>query len=62
MTRKDYIIISNVLRDCNEQALTAKDKILLHKVASGLAQDLHRDNPNFDHTRFFNACIPTVSA
>lgn len=53
MTRKDYILIADVLKG---QQAPHNDTETLWRVACALADVLEGDNPNFDHARFMTAC------
>jgi len=63
MTRKDYVMIAGIIKDCNliptlnknkENGLIQAD--ILFTVASQLAYKLEQDNPRFDRARFLEAC------
>ncbi len=63
MTRKDYVMIAGIIKDCNliptlnknkEEGLIQAD--ILFTVASQLAYKLEQDNPRFDRARFLTAC------
>jgi hypothetical protein len=63
MTRKDYVMIAGILKDCNliptlnknkEEGLIQAD--ILFTVASQLAYKLEQDNPRFDRAKFLTAC------
>ena len=63
MTRKDYVMIAGIIKDCNliptlnknkENGLIQAD--MLFTVASQLAYKLEQDNPRFDRARFLAAC------
>jgi len=63
MTRKDYVMIAGIIKDCNliptlnknkEEGLIQAD--ILFTVASQLAYKLEQDNPRFDRTKFLTAC------
>jgi len=63
MTRKDYVMIAGIIKDCNliptlnknkENGLIQAD--MLFTVASQLAYKLEQDNPRFDRDRFLTAC------
>jgi len=53
MTRKDYILIAEVLRieylNCDD-GYRAEEAI--HRIAMEMADMLHRDNPRFDREHF----------
>jgi hypothetical protein len=63
MTRKDYVMIAGIIKDCNliptlnknkENGLIQAD--MLFTVASQLAYKLEQDNPRFNRARFLTAC------
>jgi len=63
MTRKDYVMIAGIIKDCNliptlnknkENGLIQAD--MLFTVASQLAYKLEQDNPRFDRKMFLTAC------
>jgi len=63
MTRKDYIMIAGIIKDCNliptlnknkENGLIQAD--ILFTVANQLAYKLEQDKPRFDRARFLEAC------
>jgi hypothetical protein len=63
MTRKDYVMIAGIIKDCNliptlnknkEEGLIQAD--ILFTVASQLAYKLEQDNPRFDRAKFLTAC------
>lgn len=63
MTRKDYVMLAGIIKDCNliptlnknkEEGLIQAD--ILFTVASQLAYKLVQDNPRFDRNKFMTAC------
>lgn len=71
MTRKDYILIADAIRElladieresapmavCDRtRALMAGEHLGVRHAASRLADQLRQDNPRFDRTRFMAAC------
>jgi hypothetical protein len=63
MTRKDYVMIAGIIKDCNliptlnknkENGLIQAD--MLFTVASQLAYKLEQDNPRFNRDLFLTAC------
>ena len=57
MTRKDYVIIAEILKANLEDFIEGEDGfaligILAHQIANGLQED----NPRFDRARFLVAC------
>ncbi len=52
MTRKDYVLISDVLRDALDSII---DDMALEALASRFADELALDNPRFDRERFLAA-------
>ena len=55
MTRKDYVITAEILRDA-----LPYDSDLILKIAEEFAHYFKQDNPRFDRTRFFNAVEENV--
>ena len=53
MTRKDYVLIAQVIKD---QHKPHNDTDTLWRVVDALADVLEEDNPNFDKSRFILAC------
>lgn len=53
MTRKDYVLISDILRDALDSII---DDMALEALASNFADELAADNPRFDYARFLRAC------
>jgi len=53
MTRKDYNLIAEVLRDSLDLIV---DDLALEALASNFADELATDNPRFDRARFLAAC------
>lgn len=71
MTRKDYVMIAETIRELladidrdkeNEdltdwsRAVLAGERIGVHTLAQHLSYQLHSDNTRFDRTRFIEAC------
>ena len=71
MTRKDYILIADAIRElladieresgpmavCDRtRACLAGEHLGVRHAASRLADQLRQDNPHFDRTRFIEAC------
>ena len=71
MTRKDYILIADTIRELlgdidrdkeNEdltdwsRAVLAGERIGVHTLAQHLSYQLRQDNPRFDRARFVAAC------
>jgi hypothetical protein len=59
VTRKDYVLIAGAIRRATElhrlnRMYGAADAIL--RAAAEIADDLARDNPNFDRALFMKAC------
>ena len=52
MTRKDYELIAEVLRNSNEII----DEISMAFLIDNFAKELVLENPRFDRDRFANAC------
>ena len=57
MTRKDYIMIAEILR-FNRRDFTQGDDglMLLDILANQFANELQADNPRFDRAKFLDAC------
>lgn len=58
MTRKDYILIAEALKEARAEALAlrAGAGVGVTIAAVRLADALARDNPRFDRERFLKAC------
>jgi len=63
MTRKDYVMLAGIIKDCNliptlnnNKALASIQADMLFTVASQLAYKLEQDNPRFDRNKFLTAC------
>ena len=57
MTRKDYVILAEILKENRKDFIEGEDgfsllNILAHQIANGL----EADNPRFDRARFLTAC------
>jgi len=52
MTRKDYVIIADVIKNLDE----CIDSDGLEALADNMADALESDNPRFDRARFLVAC------
>jgi len=52
MTRKDYVLIANLLKNANEDNYDNA----LTPIIKWFADDLEKDNPRFDRARFLSAC------
>jgi hypothetical protein len=55
MTRKDYVMIAEAIRDAKEGAKADPIKQTL-LVADYIADGLATDNPKFDRDRFMRTC------
>lgn len=75
MTRKDYILIADAIREAlgdiastgdserlsdNGRTFNAGESQGAHRAALRLADTLAADNPRFDRTRFMAACSLTA--
>jgi len=57
MTRKDYIMIAEIIAFNQEQFVEGEDGHTLLKIlANQFANELQADNPRFDRARFLAAC------
>ena len=57
MTRKDYILISNILREYVGYASeTEEDTVFMTHLCNDFASKLAGTNPLFDRKRFLEAC------
>ena len=54
MTRKDYILISNIINQQHESCATVN--LTLDNLSKELAEVLQADNSRFDRGRFLTAC------
>lgn len=50
MTKKDYILIASAIKKSSDGQDNVKD------VVEAIAEILGYDNPNFQYTRFMEAC------
>lgn len=62
MTRKDYVLIAETLRELREELENnldngGNDLINIEGVATRFSQVLAGTNPNFDRDRFLSACL-----
>lgn len=62
MTKKDYIVLAQFMRDMRPVGGTARAEIHWHAGLVALTEILSRDNPAFDAVRFRKACeqSPTI--
>jgi hypothetical protein len=70
MTRKDYVLIAEVLAQMSRdiandercalsdtgRAVASGERAAVQTIANRLAYELQRDNPRFDRQRFIDAC------
>ena len=65
MTRKDYVMIAETIRDLlgdidrespGMREVLRGERMGVASVALRLADQLRQDNPRFDRTRFMEAC------
>lgn len=57
MTRKDYVLIAEILKANREDFIEGEDGFaLLNILAHQFANGLEPDNPRFDRARFLEAC------
>lgn len=65
MTRKDYVLIAETLRELladidrespGMREVLRGERMGVASVARRLAEQLRQDNPRFDRTRFIEAC------
>jgi hypothetical protein len=52
MTRKDYVLIADALREYYQHVPENGMKLLVGEVAANVAEHLKRDNPRFDREHF----------
>lgn len=52
MTRKDYVMIADVIKNLDE----VMDSYALEVLADNMADALQGDNPRFERARFLSAC------
>jgi hypothetical protein len=57
MTRKDYILISEVLKEIRG-LFTDGEMVLFNDIINRFARRLYAENDNFDVARFREACRP----
>jgi hypothetical protein len=59
MTRKDYVLIAQVIKtqiDMSDKFQEELSKVGAQNIAYDLAWKLGEDNPRFDRARFLEAC------
>lgn len=68
MTRKDYVLIAEVLAQMSRdlastgfendiaKAILTGERLATHAIAHRIADQLHQDNTRFDRKRFIDAC------
>ena len=57
MTRKDYVMIADILRNNREDFIEGEDGFtVIEIIANQMASALQADNPRFDRARFLTAC------
>jgi hypothetical protein len=65
MTKKDYQLIAEAIKQINESIHYSKNTkidsrlvttVLDHLVYETLGQALKKDNPNFNYVKFYEAC------
>ena len=62
MTRKDYVLIADAIRDALatdvefDIALPEREASGIHRAALRLSDRLEQDNPRFDREMFLRAC------
>lgn len=60
MTRKDFTLIADAIRNASEAAGDYADPAMArngtYEAASYIAHALRRDNPRFERARFMEAC------
>jgi hypothetical protein len=55
MTRKDYILIAEVIR-ASKLSWAGNNNYLVDDISRALADTLEQDNPRFNRARFLTAC------
>ncbi len=59
MTRKDYVLIAEVIRtEADTWSATSLQGRAISSLAYRISEALHKDNPRFDSDRFIKACMP----
>jgi hypothetical protein len=57
MTRKDYVMIAEILKANREDFVQGDEGLsLLYILSHQIANGLEEDNPRFDRARFLTAC------
>lgn len=56
MTRKDYVMTAEAIKDAADEAITPVMLEGIKTVATYLADGMKLDNPRFDRGRFLAAC------
>ena len=65
MTRRDYIALAAAISAAHADAPTGPPQreiwnAALYEVSGRIAAVLERDNPRFDHKRFYAACAASM--
>jgi len=55
MTRKDFQLIADVIKDARDNNVITKDQS--RNLASMFCSELHKTNERFDSGRFISACL-----
>lgn len=60
MTKKDFQLIADILREYNESADSFGKKLQIQSIIGKFADILAANNPRFDVIKFKHACGPIV--
>lgn len=56
MQRRHYELIARIIREEQASSKSQLAKAAIKNIARSFAEELASDNPNFDRSRFFEAC------
>lgn len=57
MTKKDFVVVAKGVQTIIEEAVNQAGSINGKKFAEKMADQLKNTNPNFNRTRFIEACL-----
>lgn len=56
MSKKDYVLITDAFAHHKGKVMTSREKSLIIRLATGIANRLRAGNPAFDTNKFMEAC------
>ncbi len=60
MTKKDFQLIADILKDYNLSTECFEEKLQIQSIIGRFANVLGENNPLFDRNKFINACGPVM--